>query len=116
MQDIQLVPITPEQIEVLNIGKPQRSVPLADEVDTLQGAFRLVALAMASRAQKDAENNTDTNSGVVTTYANTLCTLSDSIVRAMLAAQKLARFNDQLAQLHAELKRVLRELGWGEQL
>ena len=40
--------------------------------------------------------------------------LSDSIVRATLAEQKLAGAGDDMAEVQAEIKRIFRAIGWGE--
>lgn len=40
--------------------------------------------------------------------------LSEAIVRATLAEQKLAGAGDDIADVQAEIKRIFRAIGWGE--
>ena len=40
--------------------------------------------------------------------------ISDAIVRATLAEQKLAGVGGEIAEAQAEIKRIFRAMGWGE--
>ena len=40
--------------------------------------------------------------------------LSDAIMRATLAEQKLRAAGDDMAEVQAEIKRIFRAIGWGE--
>ena len=131
MQTLKLVPMTQEQKEVLHIDRRPENGPLSEEVGILRGAFRLVwdCLKEHAYAQPDAEpgaetddkndektdDKNDNHAGKVAFYAVTLTRLSNSIVRAILASHRLARSHNEMAEVQAELKRILREIGWGEQ-
>lgn len=43
-----------------------------------------------------------------------IASLSNAIVRATLAEQKLAGAGDEMAELQYEVKRIFRAMGWGE--
>jgi hypothetical protein len=125
MKEIQLVPIAPEQIEVLNIRPPALGTPalgttasggiLTHEVTVLRGAFHLTAQCLARHANPEPGDDYDRSMGMAGFYTGLLCRLSDSIVRAMLAAHRLARTDYEMARFGAEVKRVIREMGFGEQ-
>ena len=127
MQTLKLVPMTQEQKELLHIDQRPESGPLSEEVGILRGAFRLVWDCLKDHAypqpgagpgtetEAEAGANTANDAGKVAFYAVTLTRLSDSIVRALLASHRLARSHNEMAEVQAELKRLFREIGWGEQ-
>jgi hypothetical protein len=129
MQTLKLVPMTQEQKELLHIDRRPESGPLSEEVGILRGAFRLVwdclkdhayaqpGAGPGSETEAESESGAKTanDAGKVAFYAVTLTRLSDSIVRAILASRRLARSHNEMAEVQAELKRLFREIGWGEQ-
>lgn len=46
--------------------------------------------------------------------SGSIARLSDSVVRALLAAAKLESADDEMEELRADIKRIFREIGWGE--
>lgn len=90
-----------EEIERMRSRSAQRAT-LEKEIATLR-----VALAQVTKSMKAGEEDA-ARLGSVTAK------LSDSIVRALVAQQKLSSQDEGFTWLRAQFDRMLRELGYGE--
>ncbi len=96
----QTTAITPIPIPIPVPTRPANN--LDEEITEMRGAMRLIFGQLSDL--KDL--------GRISFHANTLARLSDSIVRALLASQKLHAADQQTEELRAEIERIFRELGW----
>ena len=107
MQKVQLVPMTDEQKDALGVAKPRVSKSLKEEVEMMKNTLRL--------AYETLDNEPDTRKDNLARYGSMIARLADSIVRATMAEIKLARSNDEMVEVRAEIKRIFRAIGWGEE-
>ena len=69
--------------------------------------------ALRAGLKKIAER-IDAGAGDLPKLASLLARVCDSLVRALLAQQKLSARDDRQKRLQGDIERVLRELGYGE--
>lgn len=80
---------------------------LREEIATLRGALCISRKSLLSQGPGGEPADIARLGGVI-------ARLSDAIVRATLAEQKLGSAGDDMAEVQAEIKRIFRAIGWGE--
>jgi hypothetical protein len=80
---------------------------LRDEITMLRQALYLVRASLLS-------TDVEVGPADITKLGTVMARLSDSIVRATLAEQKLSDRSHDLFEMQAEIKRIFRSIGWGE--
>jgi hypothetical protein len=80
---------------------------LRGEITILRSAMYIAQECLSAQGEGGAPADIARLGGV-------MARLSDAIVRATLAEQKLAGAGDDMAEVQAEIKRIFRAMGWGE--
>jgi hypothetical protein len=86
----------------------QAGESLRGEITTLRSALHISQECLSAQGAGGEPADIARLGGVV-------ARLSDAIVRATLAEQKLAGAGDDMAEVQAEIKRIFRAIGWGEE-
>lgn len=88
-----------------DIGRAAAS--LREEIGILRRALYISERSLSAQGEEGGPADIARLGGV-------MARLSDAIVRATLAEQKLAGVGDDIADAQAEIKRIFRAMGWGE--
>ena len=81
---------------------------LRGEISILRRALRISQKGLSAQGEEG-------DPAAIARLGGVVARLSDAIVRAMVAEQKLATAGDDMAEVQAEIKRIFRAIGWGEQ-
>jgi hypothetical protein len=109
MSNLTLVPITPEQKEIINIRKRQS---LQEEINMLRGAMRLMYDCLTRDLPDETPEQKAKRESFRCDYITVLTHTSDSLVRALLAELRLSHANNEIAEVRTEIKRIFQILDW----
>ncbi len=99
------------EVESVNVERVRLVNPVNAGRASLEAEIKTLreALAQVAESMKMGNGEDDTRMGL------TAARLSDSIVRALVAQQKLSAQDEGFTWLRAQFDRMLRELGYGEE-
>ncbi len=86
----------------------------AQAAESLRGEITILRRALYISERSLFAQGEEGEPADIARLGGVMARLSDAIVRATLAEQKLVGTGDDMAEVQAEIKRIFRAIGWGE--